>query len=343
MTAWAYIKDKKIIYLILAACVTGCFAFLAFCGTQRNQIMLLLLAVICMTVICGAVDYRHRKCFFSQVEATLKELDAPYLISEMMPVSWRLEDRLYYDILKRSNKSVIDAIHGLEKEQKEYRDFIENWIHEVKVPLTALYLMCDNEKTENTREMRIQLRALENDVEKALFYARSEKVYQDYLIREMDLGRAVAEAVKKNSLWMIRNHIQIHTENLDGVLVYSDNKWIVFILEQLLINAVKYKKDEGAVISIRATREQHAVTLFVRDNGIGIPKAELPRVFEKGFTGSNGRTRQASTGIGLYLCRKLCKKLEIGISISSKEGEYTEAVLRFPDGSSHFSGNLSKL
>lgn len=343
MTAWAYIKDKKILYLILAACMAGCFAFLAFCGTPKNQIVLLLFAAVLAAVICSAVDFWHRKRFFDQVEDTLRELDAPYLISEMMPESWRLEDRLYYHILKTSNKSVIDAIHALEKEQKEYREFIENWIHEVKVPLTALYLRCDNEKNENTREMKIQLRTLENDVEKALFYARSEKVYQDYMIREMDLGRAVADAVKKNSLWMIRNRIRICMEDLDGVLVYSDEKWIVFILEQLLINGVKYKKEQDPMIRIRAEREPNGVTLYVWDNGIGIPEGEIPRVFDKGFTGSNGRRREASTGIGLYLCRKLCEKLGISISITSKEGEYTQAALYFPDGSSHFSGNLSKL
>lgn len=343
MTAWAYIKDKKIIYLILAACLTGCFAFLALCGTQRNQIMLLIWMAVFVTAACSAVDFWHRKRFFDQVDKTLRQLEAPYLISELMPHSWRLEDRLYYDILKTSNKSVIDAIHRLEKEQKEYRDFIENWIHEVKVPLTVLHLMCDNQKTENTKEMKIQLQALENDVEKALFYARSETVYQDYRICRMDLGRAAAEAVKKNRFWMIQNRMQIRLEDLDGVMVYSDEKWIVFILEQLLINSVKYKRANEARICISARRGKNALILSVTDNGMGIPEADLPRVFDKGFTGSNGRARTASTGIGLYLCRKLCEKLGIGISIESKEGEYTQVSLHFPDGSSHFAGNLSKL
>ena len=97
------------------------------------------------------------------------------------------------------------------------------------------------------------------------------------------------------------------------------------------------------MIRIRAEREPNGVTLYVWDNGIGIPEGEIPRVFDKGFTWSNGRRREASTGIGLYLCRKLCEKLGISISITSKEGEYTQAALYFPDGSSHFLGNLSKL
>lgn len=344
MTVGAYLRDRKITYLLVAACMTGCFAFLTVCGVKRNQTALLALAVCSVLTVWSGVDFWRRHVFFRHIQEIMEGLDKPYLISELLPESWRLEDRLYGELLKTSNKSVIDEIHALEKEQAEYREFIENWIHEVKVPLTALYLMCENENSDFARKIKPQLSLLEHGVERALFYARSENVYQDYMIHEMDLAGAVKKAIHKNSAWMIQNKVQIQLKDLDR-RVWSDEKWVVFILDQLLINSVKYKKETGCLIEIRAEDskgEAGGTRLFVTDTGIGIPSAEVPRVFDKGFTGSNGRNRAASTGIGLYLCKKLCDKLGIGIRIQSGEGQGTCVELDFPDGSSYFGRNLSK-
>ena len=323
----------------------GCFAFLAACGVKKNQITLLFVAVLAVMAAAGIVDFWRRRTFFGRIRETMDALDKPYLISELLPESWRLEDRLYGEILKTSNKSVIDTIHALELEQTEYREFIEQWIHEVKVPLTTMYLMCENEKSELARKIKPQLSLLEHSVERALFYARSNQVYQDYMIHEMDLLQAVKEAIHKNSAWMIQNQVHIRLGNLDQK-VWSDEKWVVFIIEQLLINSVKYKKESGCLIEIWAeanTKETETdIRLFVKDHGIGILPSELARVFDKGFTGSNGRERGASTGIGLYLCKKLCDKLGLGIAIQSEEGQGTCVTLDFPDGSRHFGRNLSK-
>ena len=119
--------------------------------------------------------------------------------------------------------------------------------------------------------------------------------------------------------------------------VYCDDKWLEFILNQIFLNAVKYKKGEDCRISIHTVRENNRTTLFLEDNGIGIQDSEIGRIFDKGFTGTNGRHNRQSTGIGLYLCRKLCRKLGISIEAQSIEGEYTRILLHFPDGSSHFS------
>ncbi len=215
MTVGAYLRDRKITYLLVAACMTGCFAFLTVCGVKRNQTALLALAVCSVLTVWSGVDFWRRHVFFRHIQEIMEGLDKPYLISELLPESWRLEDRLYGELLKTSNKSVIDEIHALEKEQAEYREFIENWIHEVKVPLTALYLMCENENSDFARKIKPQLSLLEHGVERALFYARSENVYQDYMIHEMDLAGAVKKAIHKNSAWMIQNKVQIQLKDLD--------------------------------------------------------------------------------------------------------------------------------
>ena len=162
----------------------------------------------------------------------------------------------------------------------------------------------------------------------ALFYARSDEVYKDYLIKETTLQDTAEEVLRKNKYYLIENRIQAEVRCPDTV--YTDVKWIAFILNQLILNAVKYRRDSGARIRISTERESHGVLLTVEDNGLGIRPEELPRVFDKGFTGTNGRIRGQSTGMGLYLCRKLCGKLGIRIGAESAEGRGTRITLEFP-------------
>lgn len=150
------------------------------------------------------VDWYRKNRYFRELFHILDSLDKPYLISEIMPDSFRLEDRLYKRILRSSNKAVIDAVHHLESERTEYKDFIENWIHEVKLPITSMNLICDNNKTAETRKIKAQLTELENDVEKALFYARSDTVYQDYLIHKITLKDTVLTAIQRIRPYLIK-------------------------------------------------------------------------------------------------------------------------------------------
>lgn len=332
----AYLKDKALLLLMQAACMLGSLFFLWACGMEKNQLILYDIAWICLLLIWLLTDYLARRNYFQEVQKELAALDKPYLISQVMPSSFRLEDKIYRDILRKSNKSVIDAIHHLETEQEEYKEFIENWIHEVKLPLTAMYLICENEKDETVRRFRTHLTELEHDVEKALYYARSDTVYQDYMIRKINLRKTVTEAVQKNRAYLMKNRVSVRVDCSD-ISVYCDDKWLIFILSQILWNAAKYKKENGCEIVMDVQKKDNRVILTVEDNGIGIKKEELGRIFEKGFTGTNGRNEKYSTGIGLYLCRKLCRKLGIELEAESNEGEGTKLCLNIPDGSSYFS------
>lgn len=334
-----YLKDKILLLILQALLMIGSFMFLKICGLKQNQLFIIYLLWCVILAVYLLWDMFRRKRFFEQIFQTLKELDKPYLISEVLPPSHRLEDCLYSEILRLSNKSVVDTVHHLEKEQAEYKEFIENWIHEVKAPITAMNLICDNVKTEETRKLKTQLSLLENDVEKALFYARSDKVYQDYLIREVSLAPVIYEVIEKNQMYLRMNQMQIEVQ-VEDTKVYCDDKWLGFILNQLVLNAVKYKRESGCRIVFSVSGEMDRTVLVVEDNGMGIKDGELSRVFQKGFTGSNGRKNSQSTGIGLYLCQKLCRKLGMGIGIESKEGAYTRVSLVFPDGSGHFGREL---
>ncbi|MDE6517562.1 MAG: sensor histidine kinase, partial [Acetatifactor sp.] len=170
-------------------------------------------------------------------------------------------------------------------------------------------------------------RQIENYVDMVLYYARSEEVYKDYLIRKTCLEDVVYEVLDKNRLLLIQNQVQADVNCRDTV--YTDRKWIAFIMNQMLLNSVKYR-NKNPLLRISTRRENNGILLIFEDNGIGIRQEELPRIFDKGFTGSNGRDNQRSTGMGLYLCQKLCGRLGIGLSAESEYGAGTKLYLEFP-------------
>lgn len=195
-------------------------------------------------------------------------------------------------------------------------------------------MIIENNKNTATKSIEEELDKIENYIEQALFYARSSTVEKDYYIKKIYLEDIVNEVLKKNKTSLIQEKIILNIHDLD-IEVNTDSKWIVFILNQLIQNSCKYKKqEENCTIEIYAKQGRENVILYIKDNGIGIKKEEITRVFEKGFTGTNGRlSNKKSTGIGLYLCKKLCNKLGIGIELNSVQGEETKIRLVFPKGS----------
>lgn len=195
-------------------------------------------------------------------------------------------------------------------------------------------MIIENNKNQITKSIDEELNKIENYVEQALYYARSNTVEKDYYIKTVNLKDIVNESIKKNKNILIHEKISINVHGLD-LEVNTDNKWIVFILNQIIGNSIKYKKqDDDLEIEIYAKQGKENVILYIKDNGIGIKKGEITRVFEKGFTGTNGRIiGKKSTGIGLYLCKNLCNKLAIGIELNSIQNEGTEVRLVFPKNS----------
>lgn len=324
-----YLKDKSLLIILnLSGLLFLSFYLLA---VGNNWITVGILSFLWLSLFCGWIffNYRSRKRYFDEIFELLDNLEQPYLIQEFMGKTWGLEDKLYQRMLRLSNKAVIEKIHSLEDQQKEYREFIEGWIHEVKLPITGMRLATYNEGPVLKRKTEIYLTEMDHFVDKALFYARSDQVYKDYSIKETDLQTIIHETITKYKYILIQEKMALKT--LDHpVFVQTDGKWIEFILSQLIANAIKYKKSTDGEISFCVKQEADGIRLAVRDNGIGVPADELGRIFEKGFTGTNGRSREKTTGIGLYLCKKLCKKLDLTIEAASEENSYTEISLVFP-------------
>lgn len=339
MKLWDYLKDKGMLLLLHLVCACVMTLFLRLTGYGRANCMLILCFWAMILGIWLAFSFLQRRRFFRETKQILEKMDQRYLLGELLPASFRLEDRLYREMIRKSNKSVIERIRRMEDEQKAYREYMESWVHEIKAPITGISLLCENRRRSGGRERRpkeekedfriisLENQKIENYVDMVLYYARSEEVYQDYLIRETDLEKVVLEVLDRNRLLLIQSGVRVEMDCKASA--YTDEKWIAFIFNQMLLNSIKYC-GESPCFYIAARREKNNVILSLTDNGTGIPGEELPRIFEKGFTGSNGRKKERSTGMGLYLCRKLCDKLGIGITASFEFGKGTEMRLEFP-------------
>lgn len=337
-----YIKDKAGILLLNGAGMLLLFIFLLASGNSVSVVALIFIAWFLILFFYLTGQYLGRKKYFQELQQLLEELDERYLLAEVMKPSWRLEDRIYREILRKSNKSVIEKIHQLEEEQWEYKEYIESWIHEAKTPITAMNLICKNlsaaisgndlagAEKEYLRRLEMELGKMENQVEMVLYHARMERAYQDYLIRKTSLRPVVLDAIRKNRIYFLENQMQIDLQ-MEEVSVSTDEKWVLFLLNQIFSNCIKYRRESGAQILIYTERQEKSLSLIVEDNGCGIRPEEIGRIFQKGFCGSNGRKNQRATGMGLYLCRRLCDKLDIGIRAESRVNQYTRIFLTFPD------------
>lgn len=334
-----FLKDKCLLLLLHLICICLMTGFLKITGYAGTNIILIVIFWLMILTAWLFTTYLQRRKYFQEAEQILEKMDQRYLLGELLPSSFLLEDKIYQNMIRKSNKSVIERIRKIEDEQRDYKEYIESWVHEIKAPITGISLICDNRRKIKKKEpisseakeafwmIRMENQKIENYVDMVLYYARSEEVYKDYLIQETRLEEVVFEVLHKNQLLLIKNQVQAKVDCLDTV--YTDRKWISFILNQLILNSVKYKSNRP-FFHIYTKREKNGVLLVLEDNGIGIRPEELSRIFEKGFTGSNGRNHEKSTGMGLYLCRKLCDKLGIGIRVESVYEEGTKILLEFP-------------
>lgn len=321
-----YWKNRVPFLLTNLICMVALTVFLLVCGNSISAV-LLILAVWALILLAGLfLTYWKRSRQMRQLLDMAGQLSERYLISEVMELPEQAEDQVYYRLLKMAGKSMLEQIGEVQRERQEYKEYIEQWIHEVKTPITAIKLICENNRCSFTRELLAELENINRFTEQALYYARSEHTEKDYSVREINLSDIVHGAIADNKYLLRQNNVAVTVEDVE-YSIYSDDKWLRFILDQLISNAVKYRTDQP-VLHFFAVKKIDSVILSVSDNGIGIPQGDLPRIFEKGFTGQNGRTIHSSTGIGLYLCGRLCDKLGIGISASS-EGKGTTISLSF--------------
>lgn len=327
--SYEYAKEK--LYFLILAFVTSLIILLFLravdCNSQVILVVMFLFWGMVLAVI--AIEYIRRATYYKNLRETLESLDQKYLLAEIIDEAQFLDGQVLYETMRVVNKSMLEHVNEYKKFEQEYKDYIEMWVHEIKTPLAAAKLIISNNPNEVTQSIEEEINKVEDFVEQALFYARSTTVEKDYLIKKMNLKTIINKVVRKNAKSFIYKRIKIELEDIDEI-VYSDSKWLEFVLHQIITNALKYTTEETGYIKIYTTRQQESIILHIKDNGCGIPLPDVQRVFDKGFTGKNGRTNELATGMGLYLCKLLCDKLYLDIQIASMEGKGTDVMITFP-------------
>lgn len=324
-----YIRDKGI-FLAVNLMSFIIISFLMYFSNVALVIIFLLFCVWFFPLFSYMlIEYIKFRKYFNTVENILENLDKKYLLPEVLNESNFIEGEEINYIFKVLSRDMHENVKYYKNMQEEYREYIEIWVHEIKTPIASTKLLIENNTNEITRKIDTQMDKIENFVEQVLYYSRSDEVGKDYIIKKTELSQVVKSVVKKNQRDFIGKRISLQLGDLDEI-IYSDAKWIEFILNQIVGNAIKYSKGKDDKIKIESKALANSIVLTIEDNGVGINERDLSRVFEKGFTGENGRKFGKSTGIGLYLCKKLCYKMGLGLNIESEENKGTKVTVIFP-------------
>lgn len=326
-----YLKDRFLFLLInfILFIIIGSIMVLVNIGTN---IILLVFSIWFLPLFSFIItEYVKSKRFYQEITSIMDSLDKKYLLSEIIEEPDFIEGKAVYDVLKEANKSMHEHVKKYRDMQSEYREYIETWVHEIKTPISSTRLIIENNEDKVTKSIDYEVRKIEDYIEQVLYYSRSNNVSKDYIIRELSLATVVRNTIKKNSRDFINKRISVDIEAVEGI-VFSDGKWLEFIFNQIIGNSIKYSREKEGKVRVYTVQNKNNIVLIIEDNGIGIINKDVNRVFEKGFTGDNGRKLGKSTGIGLYLCKKLCDQLGLGLSLTSRLGEGTKVSIIFPLG-----------
>lgn len=324
-----YLLDKFIEILII---IFGYIIILMilFAFKISSQVILgitIVFSIIYLVIIL--ISYFKRRGFYNNLINNVGKLDKKYLVLEMLNEPSFYDGEILYQILYEINKSMNENVKQYEIGLLDFKEYIELWIHEIKLPIASLTLLNHNQKKKIDKRYVEQIRKIDDYVDQILYFVRSENAEKDYLIKETNLKKVINNVAMKNKDDLLENNINFLVEAKD-VMVLTDSKWLEYIINQIVSNSIKYiRNDVDSIIKLQVEDLTNQINLHIYDNGIGIPEKDIRRVFEKTFTGENGRNRSKSTGMGLYIVKKLCEKLGHKISIESVQNEYTEVIIAF--------------
>lgn len=293
--------------------------------------------IIIITVLAGFLGYS------SKVKALSNALERPVEEQAQLPEATDDVEILYHRLLENQSIARSESESSAAIRQSQMRDYYSMWVHQIKTPISAMKLLleaereelgqliCDDEQSQcllsdNMDSFEDELFRIEEYVSMALQYQRVSSTENDFVLEKVSVDGVIRDTIKKYAKIMIRRHIGM---NYSGTVqeVYTDGKWLAFILEQLLSNAIKYTPQ--GFVKIETAKKANLFFITIKDTGIGIKAEDLPRVFEKGYTGYNGHADKKATGIGLYLCRQMADKLGHTIRIESEIGKGTKVWIGF--------------
>ncbi len=335
-----YLLDRKyliIFFIVLMAFITTVIYLDPAVKIWVIDILYINLVALFLFGIYLTGGYWRRREYYQDISAVI-QIDPNGLIYRL-PEAINYEQKLFQQLLIKMYDEQMEIIDKIWAEKKDNFEFICAWVHEIKTPISVSSLIIENNRSKASEDL---LNSLEEEIEKmdrlveqVLYYSRLEDFSHDYFINECEIKLLVNDTIKKHAKIFINNNIKIELGILD-ITVTSDKKWLMFMLDQIIINSLKYTP-QGGLIKIYAERDAKGKRLIIEDNGIGIKAEDIERVFARGFTGYNGRIFGKSTGMGLYLVKKLANKLGHDVTIDSVYEEYTRVIIHFPKLGDYFS------
>ena len=303
---------------------------LIFYGVDTLFVVLLVILFISIQGLFQWCLYRKKRNASQHIIDLVDGLEETYYIADVLPKPKEFQNKAYCYALKKACKSMNDEIGKITEEKQDYQEYVESFAHEIKIPIGALSLTFDNTKNYTLKKETDKIFQL---VEQMLYYARSENTEKDYFVKQLQLDEVIHNVILKFRHSLMERKAIINIHDIENV-IYTDEKWLTFILSQIVQNAIKYFDKQENKLTIYSQDNGTNILLVIEDNGCGIKTSDLSRVFEKGFTGSN-RNKANATGMGLYLSKKLCDRLGLKLDIASTEKEYTRLTITFPKGTVH--------
>ncbi|MGN5651265.1 sensor histidine kinase [Bacillus sp. Brlt_9] len=329
MNIGEFIKDKMVVIISNVLI----FIILASILLMANVQFIIIFFAFCIwffpLISYMAMEFIKCKNYYNEINGILENLDKKYLLPEVIEETNFIHGEKTNSILREISRDMHENVKKYRDMQMDYREYIETWVHEIKTPIASTKLIIENNQNEVTNKIDSQMDRIEGFVEQVLYYSRSNNVNKDYIIKPINLDNVVRNVIKRNYRDFIHKRIKLDIQDIDEI-VYSDGKWVEFIMNQIIGNSIKYLNNKESMIRIYSIKKANSVMLTIEDNGVGIIPKDINRVFEKGFTGENGRKFSKSTGMGLYLCEKLCSKLGLKIGIESEVNKGTRVTLIFP-------------
>ncbi len=341
---------SKIPYLIMNFIIYLLIAVLLKIADMSNIILFFIFLIwFIPLVVYISIQFLKEKRFYGEMKTISNKIDKKYLLSEIIKKPNYYEGKIFYEILQDADRNMHEEVNYYKYLQSDYREYIEAWVHEIKTPIASSKMILENSSSRDKNILIDEMNKIDQYITQALYYSRSTNFNKDYIIKSFNLQNVINECIRENRREFINKRIRINIDSSTDIQVTSDSKWLKFIINQIIINSIKYSREENAEIKIYVIEDVdvhetsdgylekvHNIKdkskkekLVIEDNGIGIPKSDINRVFDKGFTGENGRMYGKSTGIGLYLCRKLCKKLDLDLELTSEVNIGTKVFIKF--------------
>lgn len=314
-----YFRDRWRLFLIFAVCF---IIFLTVFLLYRLEKEAFCYACLLCGVFLGALFLADVVSFVKKHRKLQSLREEIGFTLENLPHETKVEGKDYQELLFLLMEEKNRQSFVYETERKEMEDYFTLWAHQMKLPIAAMKLVLETDRKPDVKVLKSELFKIEQYAQNVLVFFRMKSPYTDYVFREVFVDDLIRQAVRRFSGEFIRKKIRLDFQETEQK-IFTDEKWVVFVLEQILSNAIKYSGEKGE-IRIYAQDEGEIV---VQDNGVGIDEADLERIFEKGFTGLNGRMEKQASGLGLYLCKNILKNLSCDIKIESKKGKGTKVHL----------------